>query len=85
MSPTGVHLGDLPGLPMLGGLPGGAAPWPFYVLFLVAPVAGVLGGVVAVRRMAAHASLPVALLLGAAVAGAMAVITLVAAPSRAAR
>jgi hypothetical protein len=79
VSPTGVHLGDLPGLPMLGGLPGDAAPWPFYVLFLVAPAAGVLGGLVAVRRMPRTPRLPVALLLGAGITGAMALIALVAA------
>ncbi len=79
VSPTGVRLGDLPGLPMLGGLPGGAAPWPYYVLFLIAPAAGALAGVVAVRRMVRTPRLPVALLLGAGIAGAMALITLVAA------
>jgi uncharacterized protein DUF6350 len=79
VSPTGVRLGDLPGLPMLGGLPGGAAPWPYYVLFLIAPAAGALGGIVAVRRMAGTPRRPVALLVGAGIAGAMALITLVAA------
>jgi hypothetical protein len=79
VSPTRVRLGDLPGLPMLGGLPAGRVPWPCYVLFLIAPAAGVLGGIVAVRRMARTPRLPVALLLGAGIAGAMAVITLVAA------
>jgi hypothetical protein len=64
---------------MLGGLPGGRVPWPCYVLFLIAPVAGALGGIVAVRRMARTPRLPVALLLGAGIAGAMALITLLAA------
>jgi hypothetical protein len=79
VSPTGVRLGDLPGLPMLGGLPGGRAPWPLYILFLIVPAAGVLGGIVAVRRMPRTPRLPIALLLGAAIAGAMALIALVAA------
>jgi hypothetical protein len=79
VSPSGVRLGDLPGLPMLGGLPGGRAPWPCYVLFLIAPAAGALGGIVAVRRMGRTPRLPMALLVGAGIAGAMALITLVAA------
>ncbi len=79
VSPSGVHLGDVPALPMLAGLPAGAAPWPFYLLFLVPPTAGVLAGVVAIRRMPRTPRLPVALLLGAGIAAAMAVITLVAA------
>ncbi len=79
VSPTGVRLGDVPGLPMLGALPGGHAPWPCYVLFLIAPAAGVLGGIIAVRRLPRTPRLPVALMLGAGIAGGMAVITLVAA------
>jgi hypothetical protein len=79
VSPTGVHLGDLPALPMLGGLPAGAAPWPYYILFLVPPAAGALAGIVAVRRMARTPRLPVALGLGGAIAGAMGVIALAAA------
>ncbi len=51
VSPTGVHLGDVPGLPMLAALPASAAPWPVYVLFLVPPAAGVLAGVVMIRRL----------------------------------
>ncbi|HEX4016937.1 MAG TPA: DUF6350 family protein [Frankiaceae bacterium] len=79
VSPGGVHLGDVPALPMLAGLPAGAASWPFYVLFLVPPAAGVLGGVVAVRHMPRTPRLPVALMLGAGIAAAMALIALVAA------
>jgi Family of unknown function (DUF6350) len=79
VSPTGVHLGDVPGLPMLAGLPSGGAPWPFYLLFLMAPAAGVLGGVVAVRRMPRTPRLPVALLLGGGIAAAMAASAFVAA------
>jgi hypothetical protein len=79
VSPTGVHLGDVPALPMLAGLPSGPAPWPFYLLFLVPPAAGVLGGVVAVRRMPRTPGLPVALLLGGGIAAVTAVLALAAA------
>ena len=52
VSPTSVHLGDLPGLPILSGLPADALAWPLYVIFLVPVAAGVLAGAVTVRRMA---------------------------------
>jgi hypothetical protein len=51
VSPTGVRLGDVPALPVLGGLPSSAVPWPLYALFLVPIAAGVLAGVVLVRRL----------------------------------
>ena len=68
VSPTGVHLGDVPGLPMLAALPAGPAPWPLYVLFLVPPAAGVLAGVVLVRRLGRTPKLLTAGLLALAVA-----------------
>ena len=68
VSPTSVHLGELPGLPMLAGLPSSALPWPLYILFLVPPAAGVLGGMVTVRRLPRTPKLPAAALLGAAIA-----------------
>ncbi len=79
VSPTGVHLGDVPALPMLAGLPSGPAAWPFYLLLLVPVVAGVLGGVVAVRRLPRTPRLPLALLVGTGIAGAIAVVAFVAA------
>ena len=74
VSPTSVHLGDVPGLPMLAALPAGSAPWPVYALFLVPPAAGVLAGVVLVRRLGGIPKLPTAGLLSAAAALAISVI-----------
>lgn len=49
VSPTGVHLGPLPALPLLGALPG-ATPGPWVMAVLAVPfVAGVFAGVLAVR------------------------------------
>jgi hypothetical protein len=68
VSPTGVHLGDVPGLPMLAALPAGSAPWPVYALFLVPPAAGVLAGVVLIRRLGRTPKLLTAGLLSLGVA-----------------
>ena len=68
VSPAAVHLGDVPGLPMLAGLPGRAVPWPVYFLFLVPTAAGMLGGIVMVRRLPRTPKLPTAVLLSLVVA-----------------
>jgi hypothetical protein len=69
VGPSQVHLGALPGLPMLAGLPSGAAPWPAYILFVVPPAAGVLAGLITLRRLARPPSLRTAALCGLAIAG----------------
>lgn len=68
VSPTGVRLGDVPALPVLGGLPSAALAWPLYALFLVPLLAGVLAGVVLVRRLPRTPNLRSAALLGGGVA-----------------
>ncbi len=74
VSPTRVQLGDVPGLPMLAGLPGSAVPWPVYVLFVVGPAAGVLAGLVAVRRLPRTPRWGRTLALGASIAVAVGVL-----------
>jgi hypothetical protein len=64
VSPSGVRLGDVPALPVLGGLPSSAVPWPLYALFLIPIAAGVLAGVVLVRRLPHTPKLGSAALLG---------------------
>jgi hypothetical protein len=79
VSPTHVHLGALPGLPMLAGLPGDAAPWPAYVLFVVPPVAGVLAGMTTLRRLPDPLRLRGAALCGLAIAGGVGLLAALAA------
>ncbi len=67
VSPGVVRLGDVPGLPMLAGLPSGAAAWPFYALYLIPVAAGAAGGVVMIRRLPRSPKIPAAGLLGVAV------------------
>lgn len=47
----GVALGPLPAIPLLGGLPTAAAPWPAYVLMGL-PIAAGVGAALIVRRSA---------------------------------
>jgi hypothetical protein len=67
VSPTSAHLGDVPGLPMLAGLPSSAAPWPVYALFLIPVGAGWLGGVIMLRQLPRPPKIWVGALLGLAV------------------
>ncbi|WP_344308914.1 cell division protein PerM [Fodinicola feengrottensis] len=46
---SGVALGPLPAVPLLGGIPAAAAPWPAYAL-LALPVAAGVGAALMVRR-----------------------------------
>ena len=52
VSPGRAHLGDVPALPMLAALPSGGGPWPVHLLYLLPVAAGVVGGVVLLRRLA---------------------------------
>ncbi len=65
VSPASAHLGDVPGLPMLAGLPSSAAPWPAYALFLIPIGAGWLAGATLLRRLPRPPKLWMAALLGA--------------------
>jgi hypothetical protein len=67
VSPGHTHLGDVPALPMLAALPSSAAAWPLYILFLIPIAAGVLGGIVVVRRLPQTPKLWTSALLGAGV------------------
>ncbi|WP_187369662.1 DUF6350 family protein [Fodinicola acaciae] len=48
----GVSLGPLPAIPLLGGIPSAAAPWPAYVL-LALPVAAGVGAALILKRSTA--------------------------------
>jgi hypothetical protein len=67
VSPGHTRLGDVPAVPILAALPGHAAPWPLYVLFLIPIGAGVLGGLTVVRRLPKAPNLAGSALLGAGV------------------
>jgi hypothetical protein len=64
---------------MLAGLPSGAAPWPAYVLFVIPPAAGVLAGMITLRRLARPPRLRAAALYGLAIAGGIGVMAAIAA------
>ena len=79
VSPSRVHLGDVPGLPMLAGLPSGPAAWPLNVLYVVPVIAGVVAGVVVLRRLPRVPRMAPAALIGAAVAASIALLAALAA------
>ena len=63
VTPSEVHLGLLPSLPVLAATPRGAGPWWVELLLLTPVAAGAVAGVVTVRRMPAPS-----LLIGTAAA-----------------